>query len=184
MNEQLNEQILGTIRTTMAAVSMELDIIEQTTGVNMMYDFIDHCILVDIERLCEARLEMEEPLPLLEYVTALTLHELGHAMDRKALLDSLPQTREIIDLKRRYSWRELSRSMPLMKKLIDENERDYAFEQTAWHNASRMNRMCRLVDPKRLNEMQIHGLRTYEKSFEHDRVVYEGLAAAETAMAD
>ncbi|GKV68335.1 hypothetical protein NCCP2716_08330 [Sporosarcina sp. NCCP-2716] len=184
MNDRSQTDVLGIIRETMAAVSMELQIIESATGVNMMYDFIDHCILVDAERLHEARLEMEEPIELADYVRALTLHELGHALDRKALLASLPKTREIIELKREHTWDELSASMEWMKKLVDENDRDYVFEQTAWTNAARMNNMCRLVDKNCLSKMERHGLKTYEQVFLEDRIVYDGLAAAESAVAD
>lgn len=181
MNDQLDKDIETIIRDTITAAGMEIDVFQKETGVNMMYDFIDHSVLVDRERLRAARNEMEQVLPLSDYVQALTLHELGHALDRKALLESLPGTREIIELKHNFSRQEIYGDAQLLKKIIDENTRDYQFEETAWTNAERLNDMLHLVSSDCLMQMKEHGLATYQHLFLQDSAVYEGLAAAELA---
>lgn len=182
MNDHTDREIETIIRETIAAVWMEFDVIQTETGVNMMYDFIEHSILVDSDRLRSARDEMEITYSLSDYVQALTLHELGHALDRKALLASLPGTREIIELKRKHSKQELYGNTHLLRRLVEENDQDYQFEETAWINAERLNTMCRLVDSDCMTEMKIHGLATYKQAFTEDRVIYDGLVAAETAL--
>lgn len=170
------------IRGTIAAVGMEIDVMPRTTGVNMMYHFIEHCILVDSDRLLSAREEMKNVLSLKDYVQTLTLHELGHVLDREALLASLPGTREVIELKRTYGQQELYSSTHLLKKLVDENDQDYRFEETAWINAERLNSTYKLVSAKCMIQMKLHGLATYKQAFSKDRVIYDGLVAAETAL--
>lgn len=182
MKDPLNKDIIAIVRDTIVAVGMELDVRSLKTGVNMMYDFIEHSVLVDTERLYKARNEMNGPVALDEYVRALTLHELGHALDRKALLASLPGTQEVIRLKKEHSRQELYGSMQLLKKLIDENDQDYQFEVTAWNNAERLNGMFHVVSNECLSHMKTHGLATYQQAFSQDRILYEGLAAAEMAI--
>lgn len=182
MNDQLDKDIERIIRDTITAAGMEIDVVQKETGVNMMYDFIDDCVLVDCERLRAARKEMNQTIPLADYVQALTLHELGHALDRKALLESLPGTREIIELKHNFSRQEIYENAQLLKRIIDENTRDYQFEETAWTNAERLNGMLHLVSPDCLVQMKDHGLATYQQLFLQDSTVYEGLAAAELAI--
>ncbi|VDG97893.1 Uncharacterised protein [Lysinibacillus sphaericus] len=182
MENQLNNDIETIIRDTITTVGMEIDVVQKKTGVNMMYDFIEHCVLVDSERLHIARGEMDHMLPISDYVQALTLHELGHALDRKALLESLPGTRDVIELKRTFSRQELYRNSHLLKKIIDENNQDYQFEETAWTNAERLNNMFHIVSTHCLIQMKEHGLATYKQTFLQDNAVYEGLVAAELAI--
>lgn len=184
MDDCMEQEIQLIIRKTIAAVGMELNVIPRNTGVNMMYDFIHHCILVDTDRLLSAKDEMKNGFPLNEYVQALTLHELGHALDRKALLASLPGTREVIELKRKHDRQELYSSTHLLKKLVDENDQDYLFEETAWNHAERLNNTYQLVSTTCMVQMKLHGLATYQQAFSKDRIIYDGLVAAETALID
>ena len=101
MNERMTDsQIVALIESTIRAVNMDVELKQESTGVNMMYDFIKDEVLVDISRVQKACQELPEPMPLETYLRILTIHELGHAMDRQALLDSLERTKEIIMMKR------------------------------------------------------------------------------------
>ncbi|WP_432353316.1 integrase [Sporosarcina sp. A2] len=182
MKDQFKEDIETIICETIATVNMEINVVQKKTGVNMMYDFIENCVLVDSERLHVARAEMENEISLPDYIQALTLHELGHALDRQALMESLPGTLEVIALKKTYSRQELYGETELLKKVIDENDRDYQFEETAWAHAERLNDMCRIVSAGQMEQMKKHGLATYKELFLQDSTVYEGLVAAEPAI--
>ena len=104
MNERMTDsQIVALIESTIHAVNMDVELKRESTGVNMMYDFIKDEVLVDISRVQKACKELPEPMPLETYLRILTIHELGHAMDRQALLDSLERTKEIIMMKRQAS---------------------------------------------------------------------------------
>ena len=70
----------------------------------------------------------------------MTLHELGHAVDREALQASLPRTIEIFTMKKQHTLKEIYHQEQLLAMLIEEHEMNIQFEQTAWENAWMLNR--------------------------------------------
>ena len=104
MNDVLTTQhIFMLINSTMDAVKMDVEIRKDCSGVNMSYNFIGHFIGFDEERLIEAIEETSFPISLETYIKILTLHELGHAIDRHNLLATIDRTFEIFDMKNTHS---------------------------------------------------------------------------------
>src|SRR4051794_16133181 len=115
MNERMTDlQIVALIESTIRSVNMDVELKQERTGVNMMYDFIKDEVLVDIIRVQKACRELPEPMPLETYLCILTIHELGHAMDRHALLESLERTKEIIMMKRQAAAEKRPTDLPFM----------------------------------------------------------------------
>ena len=82
---------------------MTVKIKQDDSGINMSYNFIGDYVGFDAKRLVEARNELMLPTSLEIYVKTMTLHELGHAVDRQALQASLPRTIEIFTMKKQHA---------------------------------------------------------------------------------
>ncbi|MCM3638385.1 integrase [Sporosarcina luteola] len=175
MNERMTEsKIVAVIESAIRAVNMDVELKQESTGVNMMYDFIKDEVIVDIDRVQKAWQELPESMPLETYLRVLTIHELGHAMDRKALLDSLDRTKEIILMKKQAAAEKRSTDLPLMTALIEEHETDIAFEETAWANAEILNSFFEIIDGVSFDKVKAHSLSTYRVAYEADLKIYNG----------
>ncbi|WP_252504603.1 integrase [Sporosarcina sp. Marseille-Q4943] len=175
MKERMTvSQIVAVIESTIYAVNMDVELKQERTGVNMMYDFIKDEVIVDIARVQKACQELPEPMPLETYLRILTIHELGHAMDRKALLDSLDRTKEIMLMKKQAAAEKRPTDLPLMTMVIEEHETDIAFEETAWANAEILNSFFEIVDGDSFEKVKAHSLSTYRASYEYDLEIYNG----------
>ncbi|MGN7386399.1 integrase [Sporosarcina sp. SAFN-015] len=175
MEERMTEsQIVALIESTIHAVNMDVELKQESTGVNMMYDFIKDEVIVDIARVRKACQELPEPMPLEIYLRVLTIHELGHAMDRKALLDSLDRTKEIIHMKKQAAAEMRSTDLPFMTMVMEEHETDIAFEETAWANAEILNSFFEIVDGASFEKVKVHSLATYRTVYEADLEIYNG----------
>lgn len=163
----------------MNTVGMELQLIEQNTGVNMSYDFIKDFVGVDLSRAQEAWNELAFSVPFETYIKVMTLHELGHAADREALLDSLPRTIQIYKMKKSRPLKEQYSNAALLAMRIEEHEMDIAFEETAWQNAEDMNRQAVFSDPVIFRQIKTHSLRSYIQKYKKDLQLYNELLAAE-----
>jgi len=166
------------IRSTADAVQMDTVMKRQQTGVNMTYDFIQDMVGYDLERLQKARREMKQPVSLETYVRTLTMHELGHAVDREALLASFDRTVEIFRMKKTYSAAEQRRNPDTFAMLIEEHEMNITFEETAWDNAEKMNRLYGIVDWNDFYNVKAHSLSTYKAYYEWDLHSYQRLVEA------
>ncbi|MCG7343135.1 integrase [Sporosarcina sp. ACRSL] len=176
MKERMTEsQIVTLIESTIRAVNMDVELKQERTGVNMMYDFIKDEVLVDIARVQKACQELPEPMPLETYLRVLTIHELGHAMDRKALLDSLDRSKEILLMKKQAAAEKRPLDVPFMTMVMDEHKADIAFEETAWANAEILNGFFEIVDGDSFEKVKLHSLSTYRASYEVDLELYNGL---------
>ena len=168
-------QIVALIESTIRDVNMNVELKLERTGVNMMYDFIKNEVIVDIDRVQKACNELPEPMALETYLRILTIHELGHAMDRKALLESLDRTKEVITLKKQAAAEKRPTDLPFMKMIIEEHESDIVFEETAWANAGILNSFFGIVDGDSFEKVKSHSLKTYRKLYEGDLEIYQGL---------
>lgn len=175
MKERMTEsQIVAIIESTIRDVNMDVELKQESTGVNMMYDFIKDEVIVDIARVRKACQELPEPLPLETYLRVLTIHELGHAMDRKALLDSLDRTKEIILMKKQAAAEKRPTDLPFLTMVIEEHKADIAFEETAWANAEILNSFFEIVDGNCFEIVKAHSLSTYQAAYEEDLEIYNG----------
>lgn len=175
MKERITEsQIVAVIESTIRTVNMDVELKQESTGVNMMYDFIKDEVIVDISRVQKACQELPEPMPLETYLRVLTIHELGHAMDRKALQDSLDRTKEIILMKKQAAAEKQPTDLPFMTMVIEEHEADITFEETAWANAEILNSYFEIVDGDSFETVKAHSLSTYRAAYEADLEIYKG----------
>ncbi|MFC5602086.1 integrase [Sporosarcina koreensis] len=175
MIERMTEsQIVAMIESTIRAVYMDVELKQESTGVNMMYDFIKDEVIVDIARVQKACQELPEPMPLETYLRVLTIHELGHAMDRQALLNSLGRTKEIIIMKKQAAAEKRPTDLPFMTMVIEEHEADIAFEETAWANAELLNSFFEIVDGDTFENVKVHSLSTYRAAYEADLKIFNG----------
>lgn len=172
-------QIKDWIHSAMNTAGMDLQLIEQNTGVNMSYDFIKNFVGVDLNRVQEAWHELAFFVPLETYIKVMTLHELGHAADREALLDSLPRTMEIYKMKRSVPLKEQYSNPELLAMRIEEHEMNIAFEKTAWHNAEEMNRSAGFPPPSVFAQIKAHSLKSYLRNYEKDLRLYKELPIRE-----
>ena len=163
------------IQTTMITVELNVEIKQEYSGINMSYNFISDCIGFDTERVTAAINEMDSPVLLGNYIETFTLHELGHAMDRTALLDSLERTLMIIDLKRSHTLSELYNNVNLLAILIEEHEMNIVFEETAWANAEKLNEKYGIVDIEVFMKLKAIGLATYVNLYNEDLSLYNRL---------
>ncbi|WP_240033970.1 integrase [Planococcus salinus] len=145
----------------------------------MSYDFIKHRVGVDVQRVQQANKELPAPLPLELYVKILTLHELGHALDRPALQASLPRTIEIYEMKKKHPLEEQYTHPELLAMRIEEHKMNIAFEEAAWANAREMNERYHLADQQSFEQVKVHSLQTYEKKYQRDLQLYVKLTAAQ-----
>lgn len=141
----------------------------------MMYDFLKDEVIVDSKRVQKACNELPQPMLLETYIRVLTIHELGHAMDREALLKSLDRTKEVIAMKKQVAAEKRLTDFSLMKMIIEEHESDIAFEETAWANAAILNGFFNIVDGESFEKVRTHSLSTYQKQYDDDLIIYHGL---------
>lgn len=147
----------------MQRTGLNLDVKEDHCGINMTYQFIHDYVTYDSERIMQALAEQRHPVDLDTYVTAITLHELGHSTDREALLASIPQSIEVLKLKQGLPVPAQYGDPNVLGILIEEDERNLVFEKTAWENAGMLNSMHQLVRPDDFDAIAIQSLGTYEK---------------------
>lgn len=175
MKERMREtQIVAVIESTIRTVNMDVELKQESTGVNMMYDFIKDEVIVDLARVQKACQELPESMPLETYLRVLTIHELGHAMDRTALLDSLDRTKEIILMKKQAAAEKRPTDLPFMTMVIEEHETDIVFEETAWANAEILNSYFEIVNGNSFEIVKAHSLATYRAAYEADLEIYNG----------
>ncbi len=167
------------IVSTMEKVGMDIELKLRRTNVNMSYNFIYHYIGLDVVRAISSNEEMEIPVPLETHIKTLTLHELGHAMDREALMDSLPRTIEIAKEKRKRPLHELFTDIDALSMLIEEHEMNIVFEETAWMNAETLNRLHKIVEWDHFERVKTYSLATYQSLYKEDLRIYEQLLANE-----
>lgn len=175
VERQIKQWICSTIET----VGMPLELIEQTNGINMSYNFIEDFVGVDLNRVQEAQIELASPVPLGTYIQIMTLHELGHAMDREALLESLPRTIQIHKMKKSYPLSEQCSNAELLGMRIEEHTMNIAFEETAWMNAAELNRKHSIGDHINFELIKAHSLQSYTQLYEKDLLLYNELLASE-----
>jgi hypothetical protein len=172
-----NKSIKQLIQSTVAAVQMDIRLKPDSSGVNMSYNFILDYVGFDTQRLQQARNEMQTHIPLDEYIKILTLHELGHAVDREALMDSLPRTMEIYEMKKKHPFHQQYEDLDLLEMIIEEHKMNILFEETAWLNAEELNRIYRIVDWYSFEKVKTHSLSTYQELYEKDLALYDRLVA-------
>ena len=169
------KELNNVIHSVMQTVGLTVAIKQDHSGINMSYNFIGDYIGFDAKRLVEARNELMLPLPLEVYVKTITLHELGHAVDREALQASLPRTIEIFKMKKQHAKTEIYRNERLLSMIIEEHQMNIQFEETAWENACKLNNTLHLIDQKDFDYIKQHSLATYHKLYEQDLHVYHNL---------
>jgi hypothetical protein len=179
-NKSRKNWIEQLIHSTMRAVGIEIEWKQNPSGVNMSYNFILNYIGYDVKRIEEAIKEMQAQVSLECYIKAFTLHELGHALDRKALLDSLTKTLEFYEMKKNHTIYEQYSDYNLLSMLIEEHEMNIAFEETAWANAKKLNMEYGIVDWDSFEKAKNHGMATYLKLYEKDLEVYNKLVSEQT----
>ncbi|MEH7180989.1 integrase [Neobacillus vireti] len=163
------------IQSTIRAVGIEIELKQEHTGVNMSYNFILDHIGYDVKRIEEAIKEMQAQVSLKSYIKAFTLHELGHALDRKALMDSLTKTLEFYEMKKNHTISEQYSDYDLLKMIIEEHEMNIAFEETAWANAEKLNMEYGIVDWESFEKVKNQGMATYLNLFSKDLQIYNKL---------
>jgi len=156
-------------------VKMDVDIRQDCSGVNMSYNFIGHYISIDEKRLIEAKEEILFPISLETYINILTIHELGHAMDRDNLMATIDRTIEIFEMKNSHSPKELYTNPELLAILLEEHDMNLVFEETAWNNAEKLNKQYEIVDEMTFQAVKLHSLSTYIKSYQTDLVLFQKL---------
>jgi hypothetical protein len=168
------------IQSTIRAVGIDIELKQEHTGVNMSYNFILDYIGYDVKRIEEAIKEMQAQVSLESYIKAFTIHELGHALDRNALLDSLTKTLEFYDMKKNYTIYELYSDDNHLAKLIEEHEMNIGFEETAWANAEKLNMEYGIVDWASFEKVKNQGMATYLNLYAKDLQLYNKLVSEQT----
>ncbi|MBS4210596.1 integrase [Bacillus sp. FJAT-50079] len=153
------------ILSVMEKVYMDIPVKEDNCGINMSYNFVSKTIGYDPKRLVSAHQEMAPFCSLQTYVKTITLHELGHALDQKALDASLTRTLEIFTMKKNYSMRQIFSKPELFAMLIEEHEMNIAFEETAWVNAAALNERFHIVNFDDFEVIRKMSLATYKKLY-------------------
>ncbi|MBM7713206.1 hypothetical protein JOC94_000172 [Bacillus thermophilus] len=171
------------IEDTLFAVGMDVEIKHEQCGINMSYNFILHYIGFDAKRIQTAMKAIKPGVTLEQYVKAFTLHELGHALDRDALFGSLTRTMEVYDIKCGYSKEERYSNPELLALLLEEHAMNLEFEETAWNNAEKLNRMYGIVEWNVFEQIKRHGLMTYQQAYQKDLKIYEKLLSAQSEIA-
>lgn len=175
-------KIKGWIYSIMDLTDNKLDLAEHSKGINMSYNFIHDRIGVDIARIQEARKELASPVSLKTYIEVMTLHELGHAADREALLESMPWTIEVYNLKKSAPEDSHYSDPELLKIILDEQLMNIEFEKTAWRHAETMNSLHQIADEKTFDFIREHSLASYEKPYQQNLQLYERLHANAVEM--
>ncbi|MEK5331750.1 integrase [Lysinibacillus sp. FSL W8-0992] len=171
------KELYDVINSVMQTVGITVAIKQDHSGINMSYNFIGDYIGFDANRLIEARNELMLQLPLEVYVKTITLHELGHAIDREALQASLPRTIEIFKMKKQHAKKEIYRNERLLSMIIEEHEMNIQFEETAWDNARTLNNALQLIDKNDFDYIKQHSLATYNHLYEQDLLAYHNLVS-------
>ncbi|MCM3611915.1 integrase [Planococcus sp. MERTA32b] len=172
-----NNRIIGWINSIIELTNNELDLVEHSKGINMSYNFIHDRIGVDIARVQEARKELAFPVALKTYIEVMTLHELGHAADREALLESLPRTIEVYNLKKSVPEDSHYRDPNLLEVILDEQLMNLEFEKTAWRHAETMNSLHQITDDNTFDSIREHSLASYEEPYKQNLRLYERVLA-------
>ncbi|WP_107951526.1 integrase [Lysinibacillus parviboronicapiens] len=167
--------IYDLILSVLSDVGMNLTLKQDNSGINMSYNFIGDYVSFDSKRLIEAHKEILLPLPLEVYIKTITLHELGHAIDRQALQESLIRTLEIYEMKKQYSFKEIYNNDRLLTMILEEHIMNIKFEETAWDNAEQLNKEVHLVDMNEFEVIKAHSLSTYRKLYQEDLNLYNEL---------
>ena len=171
----IEKDLSALIGAVVCATGMNVPIKQDYSGINMSYNFIGDYISFDATRLLEAKNELM-PSPSLEvYIKTMTLHELGHGVDRQALLASLSRTIEIYTMKKNHSSKEIYNSKQLLSMIIEEHEMNINFEETAWDNAWHLNQKLQLVAKHDFEHIKEHSLATYNKNYQMDLQLYNDL---------
>lgn len=173
LSRYTNDYIEEIIKSVMDTVKMNLELRQDHSGVNMSYNFIGNYIGVDFERLLSSWEETHTSISLESFIKVLTIHELGHAADRLALLESLERTIEIFQTKKRYILSEIYNDRSLLAMLIEEHEMNITFEQTAWVNAEQVNQKYNLVHQSTFRLVKKLSLESYQKLYLEDLKLYE-----------
>jgi hypothetical protein len=155
-------QIEKVIRETMIRVGVKREVRLERNGINMTYHFIHDYITFDPDRIPEAVAEQMRPVSLETYVAAITMHELGHALDRRALLAGLSLSREVYQMKKTAPPKVLERNPEYMAKVILEEEQSLVAEKTAWENAEELNRKYRVISELDFAAIRRQSLSSYE----------------------
>lgn len=171
----LKKKIKRMIKSTLDKVGISIKVIHNKTGVNMSYDFIKHIIYFDAERIQTARLEMTVPVSLEAYVKAVTLHELGHSIDRNALVASIPKAFKIYTAKRQYPLSERIHHPNLIKIDLEEHEMNYIFEETAWVHARKLNFAYKVLDSTAFDKVKFDCMLSYIAQYNRDLLIYQRL---------
>jgi hypothetical protein len=177
----LEKEIRKMVRETLAAAGMDMEVRREHCGINMSYHFIFHYVGFDPIRIQTAIQETSPAVTLEQYVKTFALHELGHALDRQALLDSLDRTAEIYKMKQRHTKEEIYASADLLGMLVEEHVMNLKFEETAWNHAEHLNRVYAMVDWPVFRQLKKHGLLTYQTAYEKDLLLYEKMLSAQPA---
>ncbi|QCR31352.1 integrase [Lysinibacillus sp. SGAir0095] len=173
MQDYYNDEYLyQLITSTIQAVGMDNELKQDESGINMTYNFISNCVGFDAKRLVEAWMEIEGFIPFEQYVRTLTMHELGHSIDREALQQSLDRTLEIMEIKESNSEIMLYTNEHLLSIILEEHEMNITFEETAWGNAKQLNEKAKLVDEVTFEMIKNHSLATYKNLYEEDLSIY------------
>ncbi|QQZ09960.1 integrase [Heyndrickxia vini] len=181
MKERTNEkQIHQWIQATIDTVGMDIELKQMHNGINMSYNFIFNNVGYDVKRVGEALTETKTPISPEAYIKALTIHELGHAVDRKALMNSLERTIEIFEMKKSYSLKEQYSDLKLLGMLLEEHLMNIDFEETAWANAENMNKKFSIVDWQSFDQVKAQGLATYHHLYQRDLTLYNKLLAGQS----
>lgn len=174
--------IKGWIYSIMELANYKLDLVEHSKGINMSYNFIHNHVGVDLARVQQARKELAFPVSLKTYVEVMSLHELGHAADREALLKSLPWTIEVHIMKKVAPQDSHTSDPDFLKIILDEQLMNIEFEKTAWKHAEAMNRRFQIADEKTFEFILQHSLASYEKAYLQNSELYERLLAGTAEM--
>lgn len=174
MQQSTNEFLYELIYSTIKATGLNTMLEEDHTGVNMSYNFITNVVSFDARRLVKAAGELSN-IPFDQYVKTITLHELGHAIDRPALDASLTRTLDYFDMRDQYSTKEIFNNPDLLGMIIEEHQMNIAFEETAWANAEILNQKLQFIDQNSFEMIKKHSLSTYIRNYEEDLAAYKQL---------
>ncbi|GHH99680.1 integrase [Neobacillus kokaensis] len=181
MNQQNRIKLIEElIQSTMTNVGLDIELKRTLTGVNMSYNFILDYIGYDVDRIEEALKEMQSLVSLETYIKAFTLHELGHVLDRKALMESMTKTIEYHEMKKNHTIYERYSDYTLLAMLIEEHQMNIVFEETAWVNAQKLNMEYGIVDWESFEKVKNLGMSTYLNLYENDLQLYNQLLAEQT----
>ena len=173
MQQYTNQYLKEIIYSTILATGMNIELKQDYTGVNMSYNFITHIVSFDANRLVEAAAEFSNIIPLEIYINALTLHELGHAIDRPALQASLPRTIDFFEMRNENSLNEIYNTPSLLSMIIEEHIMNIAFEETAWVNAKILNNKLQLVNTDTFEKIKNHSLSSYLNNYREDLALFK-----------